>query len=423
MKRPRTDPIIEALKEGISSLTISSSVSNKDLVCRDEHVQTITKFLEEDVNYTLQIFGMPGTGKTATVNYALAALSRKSRIKPSAVCLNGYVIQRSNDIYWTLFQHFTQTRWKKSTNCPVDQTAAMLDRKLRQKQAHPPLCVIIIDEADKMVEKHSKVLFKIIDWLSLPHANLKLITISNSMDLNMDSKTRSRLDVTKKLVFEPYRIHELKQILLRRISNITPKLFSDQAINLLCQQVSSQYGDIRRLLQTASSAVCVVLMNHSDASSEPCNICDGIVSLKELHGVIRQTFHDRSIEFLKSLTSPLLFLTLCIVAHETEKLFDRNEREFRVSSSRIYMRVQQHKRNNAQISCLHVLEKLDILRQVGIIDLSFGADRVPLSSIDSVIECPEEVLVSLLQPYQTIIDSCKLHDLWGSKIAVDVFKS
>lgn len=422
MKRQRGDPIIDALKEGISSLTVSSFASNKDLVCRDEHVKTITNFLEEDVNYTLQIFGMPGTGKTATVNYALTALSRKSKVKPSAVCLNGYVIQRSNDIYWTLYQHLIQTRWKKSSSCPADQVAAILEKNLRQKQNHPPLCVIIIDEADKMVEKHAKVLFKIIDWLSLPYANFKLITISNSMDLNMDSKTRSRLDMTKKLVFEPYRIHELKQILLRRISNITPKLFSDQAINLLCQQVSSQYGDIRRLLQTASSAVCVVLMNHSDRANEHQNSADGIVNLKELHGVIRQTFHDRSIEFLKSLTSPLLFLTLCLVAHETEILFSRNEREFRVPSSRICMRAQQLKRNNASISRLHIIEKLDILRQVGMVDLSFGVDRVPLSSIDSVIECSEEVLVSLLQPYQTIIDSCKLHDLFGSKIAAEVFR-
>lgn len=425
-KRPRDDAIFGALKAGVSSLTISSYVSTKDLVCRDDHAKKIVEFLEEPVHHTLQIFGMPGTGKTATVNYALSVLSRNTiKKKPSAVFLNGYVIQKSSDIYWTLYQHLMQTRWHGSPSCSAEQCATVLEKKLRQaKSGVSSLCVIIVDEADKMLEKHSKALFKIIDWLSLPQANFKLITISNSMDLNMDAKTKSRLDMTKVLTFEPYRINELKEILLRRISSIEPKLFADQAINLLCQQVASQYGDVRRLLQTASAAVCSVLMKLSEHSLPSRNFAvDGIVSLQELHGIIRQSFHDRFIEFLRSLVSPTLFCISCLVASETEALYQKGERDFRIPLDRLFVKVQQvqQKMRISTISRIAFVEKLDLLRQVSMIDISIGSDRVPLVGADAVMEAADDVFIALLQPFQTIIDSCKLHEIWGERIGRIIF--
>lgn len=47
----------------------------------------------------MQVFGMPGTGKTATVHSALAKMSSISTSKPTAILLNGYVVQKSTDIY------------------------------------------------------------------------------------------------------------------------------------------------------------------------------------------------------------------------------------------------------------------------------------------------------------------------------------
>eukprot|EP00796_Vickermania_ingenoplastis_P011418 gene11418-7922_t len=422
MKRKRENSIIEALRSGVSSLTVSSFASSRDLVCRDEHATMIQNFLEEKVHHTLQIFGMPGTGKTATVNYALTTLSRSNR-NISAVCLNGYVIQKSSDIYWTLYQHLLKTRWNSAANCAPDQSASLLEKRLRQNRSKAvPLCVIIVDEADKILEKHSKALFRIIDWLSLPNANFKLITISNSMDLNMDAKTKSRLDMTKKLVFEPYSMNELKQILYRRVSGIEPKLFADQAVAHLCHQVASQYGDVRRLLQTASSAVCGVLMSLSEGNElQEKSYTEGIVSMQELHSVIRQTFHDRFIEFLKLLVSPSLFLITCLIARETESLYNQGERDFRVPVDLLHTKAQMIPNLKVHFSRATFVEKLDLLRQVCMIDISIGNERVPLSGIDAIVEASDEVFVSLLQPYQTIIDSCKLHDLWGVKIARKVF--
>lgn len=421
-----SESIVESLRAGINALSVSSTLSNKGLLCRENHVSTIINFLQEPVHHTLQIFGMPGTGKTATVNHALAALSRLEKQKPTAVCLNGYVIRKSCDIYWTLCQHLSETRWKRTgSSCSADQSASFLEKKLRQSKGGSPLCVIIIDEADKILEKHSKALFRIIDWLHFPRTNLKLITISNSMELNLDAKTKSRLDSTRKLVFEPYRVQELKEILLHRVSPISPPIFAEQAVNLLCHQVASQYGDVRRLLQTASGAICGVLMRLSNGrkSEDFKSYVDGIVRIQDLHAVIRQTFHDRFIEFVKSLISPSIFIIVSVIAHETERLYAQNERDPRVDANKIYMR-SQHVGNQVRSSLLSPVtfaEKLELLRQICMIDVSLGADRVPLSGADAIVDAGEDIYVSLLQPYQSVIDSCRLHDLWGAKIGSLIF--
>lgn len=422
MKRHREESIVEALKEGISCLTVSSSVSNKDLVCRDEHVKAINNFLVERVHYTLQVFGMPGTGKTATVNHALGAFSRSHQLQLSAVYLNGYIIQKSSDIYYTMYQHLSQTRWHTKVSCTSEQSVALLEKKLRQSSSKDyPLCVIIIDEADKLLEKHSKAMFKIIDWLSLPNVNLKLITISNSMDLNMDAKTKSRLDMTQKLVFEPYGIQELKFILLRRISNIYPKLFDDKAVNLLCHQVSSQYGDVRRLLQSASAAVCSVLLSIYEKESKTNNFDAGIVTFHELHSVIRQTYHDRSVEYLKYLVSPLIFTILCVVAKEAESISRQGERDIRIPLHLIFVKTTHYLEAYSNVSRILFVEKVENLRQVGMIDISIGDDRLPVAGVDSIMEISDEIYVCLLCSYLSIMDSCKLHDLWGEELAKKIF--
>lgn len=424
MKRPREDPIFEALKVGVECLSISSSVSNKELVCRDVHVKTITEFLEERVHYTLQIFGMPGTGKTATVNHALLMFCKKKDRNASMVCLNGYVIQQSSDIYMTLLSHFFRTRWSSSSSAvsSPDQASALLEKKLRNSRSSSPFCLIVLDEADKMIEKYSKAFFKIIDWLTLPNVNLKLITISNTMDLNMDAKTKSRLDLTSKLVFEPYSIDELKRILARRISRIHPVLFSEVAVNLLCQQVASQFGDVRRLLQTAASTLCSVSMQIMNGKFvRKKNIADGIVGLQELHSVVRQTFHDRSVEFLKLLASPVLFAIICVVARETENLFSSGDREFRIPLSKVFTQTCKFTQRGITLCLLSFLDRVETLRQVGLIETSLGVDRAPVSGSDAMSESYSDVFVSLLYPHSSIINSCKLHDLWGTKIGTAIF--
>ncbi|KPA85581.1 putative origin recognition complex subunit 1 (ORC1) putativecell division cycle 6 (CDC6) [Leptomonas pyrrhocoris] len=423
MKRERQadqqEAAVAALRKGAQALSVSSSISTKDLVCREAHAKAIQNFLEDGKHHTMQIFGMPGTGKTATVNYVLAQLAAKHGTKPTAVFLNGFVVQKSSDIYYTLNHHLTKARLGTVEQCPAAQCASNIEKHFRHGWGNKPLslCVIIIDEVDKILEKHAKGLFKVVDWLTLPYANCKLITISNSMDLQLDAKTKSRLGVVNQLVFSSYGMHELRQILLHRVGGIVPKLFADQALNQLCTQTASHYGDVRRLLQSASAAICSVLMKIQDDAVDLSSV-DGIVSLREIHAVVRQIFHDRFVEFITTLRKPVLFITVAVLGKETEELFKRREVDCRLAVEQVLLITQQAQRKcmgvTTAITRVAFLAEIELLRQVSLIDVSMGEDRIPVHSADGLLESTEDVYVSLLQPYQMVVDACRLHDTFGA---------
>ncbi|CAJ1990144.1 ORC1-CDC6 [Leishmania donovani] len=423
MKRSRRatqqEDVMRALKEGVQALSVSSTLSRKDLVCRGDHARAIQEFLEDEKHHTMQIFGMPGTGKTATVNFALAQVASRRGAQPTAVFLNGFVVQKSSDIYYTLHHHLTKARLGAVEPCPLAQCAPRIEKRFRHGWGGKPpaLCVIVVDEVDKILEKHSKALFKVVDWLTLPYAKCKLITISNSMELQLDAKTKSRLGVVNQLVFSSYGTQELREILLHRVGAIEPKLFADQAVNQLCTQTASHYGDVRRLLQSASAAICGVLMRMQDDAFDVSS-ADGIITLREIHGIVRHIFHDRFVEFITTMRMPVLFITVAVLGKETEELIRKREVDCRLPLERLLAITQQ-----AQRKCMNVLrpinrvafvEEIELLRQVSLIEVCIGEDRIPIRCADELLDAKEEVFVFLLQPYQMVVDSCRLHDAFGA---------
>ncbi|KAG5474902.1 hypothetical protein CUR178_04352 [Leishmania enriettii] len=423
MKRSRRvtqqEDVMQALKEGVRALSISSALSIKDLVCRDDHARAIKEFLEDDKQHTMQVFGMPGTGKTATVNFALTQLVSRRGSKPTAVFLNGFVVQKSSDIYYTLHHHLTKVRLGVMEPCPVAQCASNIEKRFRHGWGSKPpsLCVIVVDEVDKILEKHAKGLFKVVDWLTLPYAYCKLITISNSMELQLDAKTKSRLGVINQLVFSSYGTQELREILLHRVGSIEPKLFSDQAVNQLCTQTASHFGDVRRLLQSASAAICSVLMRIQDGTVDVSST-DGIITLREVHGVVRQIFHDRFVEFIATMRKPVLFITVAVLGKETEELIRKGEVDCRLPLERLLVITQQAQRTCMgvlrPISRVGFLEEIELLRHVSLIEVCVGEDRIPIHSTVDLLDSKEDVYVLLLQPYQMVVDSCRLHDAFGA---------
>lgn len=191
----------------------------------------LSEMLEDRIASSLQLFGMPGTGKTAAVKFAIRALGPQN---VSAVFINGYVVRGNADLYQAVYEHLAKERLDgraAAQHVPAEQCGAALDKRFRggwgttsrnsngrrdggraniplshnnKKVFQPRLTVIVIDEMDKCLEKCAKAVLKIVDWLTMPSARCKLISIANSMELTLDSKTRSRLDATRKVVFPPY---------------------------------------------------------------------------------------------------------------------------------------------------------------------------------------------------------------------------
>ena len=453
-KRSRKE---EAPSKKSLQITAAAASPVQQLLGRESQVDAIKFFLADDVHTTLQLFGMPGTGKTAAVKFAIRSLPTAV----TAVFLNGYVIQKSTDLYQAIYVHLARERLgeSNSTAPPAgEHCAALLEKRFRNgwgaggarpgrkggdaqfhgRATKSKLCVIVIDEMDKALEKCAKAILKLVDWLTLPYTNCKVIAIANSMEVSVDAKTRSRLESTQKVVFPPYAMSELQAILVQRIGHISPQLFADSAVQFVCRQTASHCGDVRRLLQSTAAAVHSMLCSYEEGGEAPVapkDVSSGIITVHHLSSVISKVFQDRFQEFIKSITSPLQFLVVCAVTVECEKIEQAAASStqygghggsgaggvsldalFSVTSNLIelYRKSISVFPSGYTLKWARFLEQIELLRQVAFLELvACGQEQTPLSSMRDVFDCAEDVRVIMLQPAGVISTLCRLHEPFG----------
>ena len=358
------------LRSAVKQLNISSiDPTASSLLCREKQVSIVIDFLRDDGHPSLQLFGMPGTGKTAAVKKAITTYSQSPEFRKGArisvLFLNGYILQRPADVFTALLRHLAQHRLTaaqahKLYEVPPNEAAQLIEGYFQKgwgSKSKPPCCVIVVDEIDKCCESSARTLFKLVDWLTQPEAYCKLITMANAMQLpeRLDAKTRSRLNTSNRVTFPPYTPAQLKSILLQRIGIISdPPVCSDSSVEYITKQLGLHNGDARRLLQITASAAHDVLRN-LDSLTEGSPLFDpkpqmtksavdaelsrvlaaasisadhrtvGIISIRHLHSLTRSVLHDRFPDFLASIEAPLVFLILFLIAKESLKLSQINE--------------------------------------------------------------------------------------------------
>lgn len=308
--------VLRALQLGLRQLSVSAV---GELPCRDEQLKQVLGFLQETrANPTLQLYGMPGTGKTAVVRRAVAMLGPADY---SCVFLNGYVMQRQSEAYSVLWRHLSEERLGKAEDATPEEAAAQLEKRFQNGWGKRPVsnkcCVVVVDEMDKVCEKNGKTFFKLVDWMTSPHARCKLVTMCNRMNLpdSIDAKTRSRFNAIERVVFDSYTAEQLMLILTNRVGDIAPRLFSASAMTYACKQIANVHGDVRRLLQLASSAVHNVLCAEK-TPDRPDKTNPGIVQIRDMSEVFRSVFHDRFHEFISASRSPLLLAAVAVLTRE-----------------------------------------------------------------------------------------------------------
>ncbi|CAD2219071.1 origin recognition complex subunit 1 [Angomonas deanei] len=235
------------------------------------------------------------------------------------------------------------------------------------------------------------------------------------MELAVDAKTKSRLDITKRLVFSPYNGAELREIIDSRLGHIKMKIFSEQAVSLLCYQTAAHYGDVRRLLQCAAAAICSLMISVEDNTFPKGDYENGLISVKEIHSVIRHIFHDGFVEFVKTIRCLVHFVTVCAIAKKCSETVQLDAADSHLSLASVFKLVkslQLKEVDGLSRGCFN--EIIDTFRQVGLVELCVAGERVPLSSSYDLTEYGDDVVISLLQPVQTIVDSCRFHDEFGT---------
>lgn len=190
--------------------------------------QAIKSFTTNERGSTIYISGVPGSGKTFTVQAVLNGGSYEY------IYVNCADLKRPHLIY---------NKISKSLKCSV----------VKEKKHYLTLCnhlqgcssthIIVIDEVDMLLNKKQNVLYNIFDLPYLETSKILIFAIANTMNLpeKLEPKVSSRLG-RNKINFAPYNAGQLQRILPK------DEVFEKGAIDLVAKRVASITGDVRRAL-------------------------------------------------------------------------------------------------------------------------------------------------------------------------------
>ncbi|KAK9308831.1 hypothetical protein QLX08_001260 [Tetragonisca angustula] len=253
------------LQEARSKLHVS--VVPKSLPCREEEFNNIFTFLrgklEDKSGGCIYISGVPGTGKTATVNEAVRCLQKlilKGQLDDfNYIAINGMKLTEPRQAY---VQILKQLDGKTAT---WEQAYHTLDKRFRSGTSK--MTLLLVDELDLLCTKRQDVVYNLLDWPTKSTAQLVVITIANTMDLPervFMGRVTSRLGLTR-LTFQPYNYKQLQEIVVSRLKDFDG--FRSEAIQLVARKVSAVSGDARRALDICRRAMEITELRNGETIS------------------------------------------------------------------------------------------------------------------------------------------------------------
>ncbi|CAK9824783.1 Origin recognition complex subunit 1 [Anthophora retusa] len=241
------------LQEARSRLHVSAVP--KSLACREVEFNNIFTFLrgklEDKSGGCIYISGVPGTGKTATVNEAVRCLQKlilKGQLDDfNYAAINGMKLTEPRQAY---VQILKQLDGKTAT---WEQAYHILEKRFHS--ATSKMTLLLVDELDFLCTKRQDVVYNLLDWPTKSTAQLVVVTIANTMDLPervLMGRVTSRLGLTR-LTFQPYNYKQLQEIVMSRLKGFDG--FRSEAVQLVARKVSAVSGDARRALDICRRAM------------------------------------------------------------------------------------------------------------------------------------------------------------------------
>ncbi|XP_068175922.1 origin recognition complex subunit 1 isoform X2 [Antennarius striatus] len=272
------------LEEARSRLHVSAVPES--LPCREQEFQDIYSFVESKIldgtGGCMYISGVPGTGKTATVQEVMRCLQQASDaddVPPfTFIEINGMKMTDPHQAYVQILQKLTG---QKAT---ADHAAALLERRFSNSAPRKETTVLLVDELDLLWTRKQNVMYNLFDWPTRRHARLVVLTIANTMDLPeriMINRVASRLGLTR-MSFQPYSFRQLQQIITSRLNKV--KAFEDDALQLVSRKVAALSGDARRCLDICRRATEICEHTAADPSAT------GLVGMSHVMEALNEMF-------------------------------------------------------------------------------------------------------------------------------------
>lgn len=358
--------------------------------------QTLSVILRGGRPSNLLIFGKPGTGKTAVVKNVIERLKHKADDLNMQITVPFMNAKTANTSYKILYEiaemmginkeekklqvHFTGLSLGEATDRILDY--------IRRKNLR---VVLVIDEIDSLVDKNGDdILYNFTRANERISAEqfISLIGISNSLTFKdkLDPRVRSSLS-EEEMVFNPYTIEQLKDILVDRCKlAFTEHVISTAAINLCAAMAGRETGDARKAIDLLRVAAEV-------AEREGSN------TINETHVRLAQQKIDRdtNYEILKNSTSHTKIIILAIMNSK-----NGNTGEMYDIYSSLCTRLQQEPLTQRRIT--QIISELDQLGLVttNIVNLGrYGRSQriklvIPLMTIREAFK--DDILLSSIIP-------------------------
>lgn len=207
----------------------------------------------------LLLFGEPGTGKTAVIKNVIKQLNESKQQLNTQVNTINVNAKGASTAYKVLFEVAEELGLNKIedksrrvpfTGLSIGEAAGRILHFIQKKKLN---VILVIDEIDSLVDKSGDDIL-----YSFTRANqrmteggfIALIGISNSLDFKdkLDPRVRSSLS-EEEMVFKPYTIDQLRQILQERSRIVfNEAAISDAAINLCAAMAGREHGDARKAI-------------------------------------------------------------------------------------------------------------------------------------------------------------------------------
>jgi origin recognition complex subunit 1 len=253
------------MRQARAALTLACTP--RTMPCREEERGKVSKFLRDSVasgddclGRCLYIYGVPGTGKTATVLEVVRQLYDEVATGElpcfQFVEVNGLRLPSPGHAYTALWEALT------GSHASPSRAADLLENYFSSSQRTRQVTVLLVDELDLLVTRNQSVLYNLFDWPTRKHSRLVVVGIANTMDLpeRLLPRINSRLGLHR-VNFQPYAQEQLQQIIKARLSGLAA--FKDKAVELASRKVAAVSGDVRRALELyASCHAAPSALNH-----------------------------------------------------------------------------------------------------------------------------------------------------------------
>lgn len=254
------DEIFRRAKEG-KALFVDREALNPEYVpsrlpFRDAQTKAVAQVLAPILRGSkpsnLLLYGKTGTGKTAVARYVLSKLEKEAD-KGNLVV--SYVNTRlENTEYRTLAEFAKSLDLPKDEKIPftglsIGEVVGRMFRQIKKNSIHT---VLVMDEIDYLVRTFGdSILYEFTRSNErLSPGFLSLVGISNDLKFKegLDPRVLSSLS-EEELVFPPYTVEELREILTERAKlAFRATAASTAAINLCAAMAGSEHGDARRAI-------------------------------------------------------------------------------------------------------------------------------------------------------------------------------